>query len=252
MASSPPQGQPRKPVTVIHFPKVGKSPPVRRPTVSITELRAVGRDEDATDPHVVVTPEPRPSGPRGPRPSGPRSPRPSGPRGGAKKGPSFAEAAKMGSPSMRRTKSHDALPEAHVGHVDLKKHHTPQEAADLAAFGHKLFEMGKLDEARVIFEKLVGADTRDAFVHTMLGTVYLAMNAQEKALALFQAALKIDPDDLAAVVYRGEIRLNRGKLKAALEDLTRAVTLAPQTDPFVERAKRLMRMAKALAKKKSR
>ena len=29
-----------------------------------------------------------------------------------------------------------------------------------------------------------------------------------------------------------------------------AVTLAPASDPFVERAKRLMRMAKALAKKK--
>jgi tetratricopeptide (TPR) repeat protein len=220
--ASPQQGPPRKPVTVIHFPKVGKSPPAHRPTVSITELKAVGRDEDATDPHVVVTPEPKPSVPKGEKPKG------------------------------RRTKTHDALPEAHVAHVDLKKHHSPKEAADLAALGHKLFENGKLEEARVIFEKLVGADTRDAFVHTMLGTVYLAMNAQEKALALFQAALKLDPDDLAAVVYRGEIRLNRGKFKAAMEDLMRAVTLAPATDPFVERAKRLMRMAKALGKKKSR
>ena len=195
--ASPQQGPPRKPVTVIHFPKVGKSPPVHRPTVSITELKAVGRDEDATDPHVVVTPEPKPSAPKGEKAKG-------------------------------RRKTHDALPEAHVAHVDLKKHHSPQEAADLAALGHKMFETGKLEEARVIFEKLVGADTRDAIVHTMLGTVYLAMNAQEKALALFQAALKLDPDDLAAV------------------------TLAPATDPFVERAKRLMRMAKALGKKKSR
>jgi len=214
------QGKP-KPVTVIHFPKVGKQAP-RRPTVSITELKAVGRDEDATDPHVVVTPEPKANE----RPSGPQA-------------------------KPKRTKSKEVpLPEAHVAHVDLKRGHTPQEAAELAAFGHKLFEMGKLDEARVIFEKLVGADTRDAFVHTMLGTVYLALNAQDRALALFQAALKLDPDDLAAVVYRGEIRLNRGKLKAAMEDLQRALSLGASTDPFVERAKRLIKMAKHLAKKK--
>ncbi len=220
--ASPQQGKPPKPVTVIHFPKVGKQVP-RRPTVSITELKAVGRDEDATDPQVVVTPEPKPSERAG------------GPQAKPRKSTKTVEVP---------------LPEAHVAHVDLKRDHTPQDAADLAAFGHRLFEMGKLDEARVIFEKLVGADTRDAFVHTMLGTVYLALNAQDRALALFQAALKLDPDDLAAMVYRGEIRLNRGKLKAATEDLQRAVSLGASTDPFVERAKRLIKMAKHLAKKK--
>src|SRR6185436_1911516 len=93
----------------------------------------------------------------------------------------------------KRTKSGEApLPESHVAHVDLKRTHSPQEAADLAAFGHKLFEMGKLDESRVIFEKLVKTQTRDPFVHTMLGTIYLAMNDQERALALFHEALKLD------------------------------------------------------------
>jgi tetratricopeptide (TPR) repeat protein len=211
--ASPDQGKSR-PVTVVHFPKKGKAPP--RPTVSITELKAVGRDEDATDPHVVVTPEPK---------------------------------APAKTP-VKKTKTAE-VPAAHPeGHVGAKRAETPQESADLAAFGHKLFEMGKLDEARVIFEKLVAADPRDGFVHTMLGTVYLALNSQDRALALFQAALKIDPDDLAAVVYRGEIRLNRGKVKSALEDLQRALGLGRESDPFVERAKRLIRMAKGLAKRK--
>ena len=84
----------------------------------------------------------------------------------------------------------------------------------------------------------------------MLGTIYLALNAQDRALALFQAALKIDPDDLAALVYRGEIRLTRGKMKSAIEDLQRAATLSGPTDPFVERAKRLIRMARSALKKK--
>src|SRR5438552_1001432 len=54
--ATPPLGAAAPKVQVIYFPKKGPVPP-RRPTVSITELKAVGRDDDATDPNVVVTPE---------------------------------------------------------------------------------------------------------------------------------------------------------------------------------------------------
>ncbi len=223
---SPHQGQ--KPVTVIHFPKVTpRAPPAsaRRNTQSITELKPFV-EEDVTDPTARTLEAAR----ERVRNSG-GSPKEKQPKG-------------------RRTRTLEALPEAHVGNVGAKQAKTPQEAADLAAFGHQLFELGRFEESRVIFEGLVAKDPTDAFVHTMLGTIYLALNAHDRAIALFQAALKIDPDDLAALVYRGEIRLNRGKVKSALEDLTRAVTLAPAVDPFVERAKRLIRMGKAVLKKK--
>jgi tetratricopeptide (TPR) repeat protein len=214
--ASPEQGG-RKPVTVYHFPKVTAKPAAStrsRRTQSITELKPVSVDDDVTDPSSTV-----------------------------------AEVRKR--EKSRRTKTLEVMPEAHVGHVgQAKRVKTPQDAADLAAFGHELFELGRFEEARQIFEKLVSSNTRDAFAHTMLGTIYLALNAHDRALALFQAALKIDPDDLAALVYRGEIRLNRGKIKSALEDLMRAVTLAPAADPFVERAKRLVRMGKGLLKRK--
>ncbi len=129
---------------------------------------------------------------------------------------------------------------------------TPQEVADLSLFGHQLFEMGKVTEAKVIFEGLVGTGSKDAFAHTMLGTIYLALKDQARALMLFQAALEIDPDDVSALVYRGEIRLNRGKVKGAVEDLSRALKLGASDDPFVERASRLLRMAKALFKRARR
>src|SRR5581483_5912148 len=220
--ASPEQGG-RKPVTVIHFPKVVPKPALagpRRRTQSITELKPF--DDDVTDPSGTATDASRK------RVSGRRT--------------KTLETTQPGAQPM---------PEAHVGHVaGIKRVKTPQEAADLAAFGHELFELGRFEDARQIFEKLVSRNARDGFAHTMLGTVYLALNAHDRALALFQAALKIDPDDLAALVYRGEIRLNRGKVKSAIGDLSRAVTLAPAVDPFVERAKRLLRMGKGLLKKK--
>ncbi len=123
-----------------------------------------------------------------------------------------------------------------------------QQVARLSLFGHQLFERGSYDEARVVFEGLVGMNVQEAFPHTMLGTVYLAMGRPEEAFALFEAALQLDRNDLAALVYRGEIQLWRGKLKVALMDLNRAMELGLSDDPFVLRARQLARLALEKAK----
>ena len=60
---------------------------------------------------------------------------------------------------------------------------------------------------------------------------------------LFEKALALDPKDIAALVYRGEIRLGAGRLREALEDLRRATALAAASDPFVARARRLIGLA---------
>jgi tetratricopeptide (TPR) repeat protein len=123
---------------------------------------------------------------------------------------------------------------------------------EMALFGHKLFDLGRLDEARVVFEGIVGLGPEDAFPHTMLGTIYLSQGRQEQALAQFEAALSLDPRDLAARVYRGELRLNAGKLKPATDDLFRALELGSPDDPFVERARRLIGIAQKLKHRKKR
>ncbi len=170
-----------------------------------------------------------------PTESAPR-PRPSTPRRGKE-------------PKRRKTKE---LPESAHPAVAGNDKKTPQDTAELALFGHQLFEAGRLDEARVIFEGLVSTGATDAFSHTMLGTIYLARGEQDRALALFEAALQIDPKDLSALVYRGEVRLNRGKLKSAVHDFQQAVALGAADDPFVDRARRLIRMARSLARRARR
>lgn len=122
---------------------------------------------------------------------------------------------------------------------------TERAFADLARLGHEAFEAGRIEEARVVFESLVGLGRRDPFAHTMLGTILLSAQALDAALAQFEAALDIDPDELAALVYRGEIRLARRKVARAVEDLERAVKLGAASDPFVQRAKKLLVLARA-------
>ncbi|MGQ0506411.1 MAG: tetratricopeptide repeat protein [Myxococcaceae bacterium] len=120
---------------------------------------------------------------------------------------------------------------------------TPERIEDIALLGHRLFEEKRLDEAREVFEGLVAMGVEDAFPHTMLGTVYLAKGDASRALALFEAALTLDPADLAARVYRGEIRLTRGKVKLAIDDLQKAIDQGAPDDPFVDRARRLLKLA---------
>jgi tetratricopeptide (TPR) repeat protein len=128
-----------------------------------------------------------------------------------------------------------------------------QAFVDLTRLGHEAFEAGRAEEARVVFESLVALGRRDPFAHTMLGTILLGAHALDRALEQFEAALEIDPDDLAALVYRGEIRLSRrtggstGKaaVSKAIEDLERAVKLGPGADPFVARARKLLSLARS-------
>ncbi len=116
--------------------------------------------------------------------------------------------------------------------------------SELAVLGHTLFTQGRIPEAKVIFEGLVVGDATDGFARTMLGTISLALQDFERAMALFEEALAIDPGDVSALVYRGELRLERRKVRLGLCDLERALELAEQGDPFAERAARLLKGAR--------
>ena len=99
--------------------------------------------------------------------------------------------------------------------------------AEVAVFGHGLYEAGRLNEARVVFEGLVAMDPAEAFPYTVLGAIFLAQHDLHRALALFEAALELDGDDVAALVYRGEIRLRLGQRTRAVQDLKRALAIDP-------------------------
>lgn len=115
----------------------------------------------------------------------------------------------------------------------------------LSLLGHRLFEEGRLEAARQIFERLADLTPLDSFPRTMLGTIHLAQHRSKEALEQFEAALRIDGSDLSALVYRGEIRLGAGKVRQGQDDLNRAVELGAADDPFVERARKLLRLAES-------
>jgi hypothetical protein len=121
---------------------------------------------------------------------------------------------------------------------------TRRQLTELSVEGHGYFESGDYDTSRKLFEHLVALEPTEAFPYTMLGTIFLALGQQDRALALFEAALGVDRKDLAARVYRGEVRLHRGRYKLAIDDLQRALDLGEAADPFVDRARRLLKIAR--------
>jgi len=152
-------------------------------------------------------------------------------------------------PVRRKAKQlHEALsrPEGHKAPVSRT------EIAEMSLFGHHLFERGQLDEARSVFEKIVAWGVKEAFPHTMLGTIYLAKGQKDRALTLFETALQLDGLDMAARVYRAEILLEGGKLEDAIQDLQRAIAQGRAGDPFVARAHKLLRMAEERARRTRR
>lgn len=198
-------GRKLTPVQVIYFPKKGRRL-AGRVTQTIPEI-AGPIDEPVTEVDVEAPVEARPRGKK-------RRSR-AGPHGGAR--------------------------------ITLSDEHPEDVAAgfsDLAALGHELFTSGRVQEARAIYEGLIVSRPDDAFAHTMLGTIYLALEELDRALELFEVALRCDPNDLAALVYRGEIRMTKKKGHKAIEDFERALRLGAADDPFTERAHRLLKMAR--------
>jgi tetratricopeptide (TPR) repeat protein len=89
-------------------------------------------------------------------------------------------------------------------------------------------------------------------VQTLLGTIYMAQGASERALACFDEALEDDPSDLSARFHRGEARLDLGDLLLAREDLDYVLESGTAGSPLVQQALRLLQRIDELKDRKRR
>lgn len=115
-----------------------------------------------------------------------------------------------------------------------------QEATHIAEVGCELAAMGRLEEARVIFEGLVAGNPHDSAVRAALGTVYQKLLRYEDASDEYEAALALDPECPVALAGRGELKLRQGKREGA-QDLEKASSVDPHGETAAgRRAKALL------------
>jgi len=93
--------------------------------------------------------------------------------------------------------------------------------------GHNFFKQGRLQEATKIFEGLSVIDTGNSYIQGILGSIYQRQQKYDLALLRYENALALQPNDIQALVNRGEIHLFQGNFERAAQDFKGAIDLDP-------------------------
>jgi len=105
----------------------------------------------------------------------------------------------------------------------------------------ELAESGDLEAAHRVLLALAVLDHRNPVGLTLLAGVTERLGEPEPALGFYSRALALAPQLLAALVGRGELLLELGRLEEAVSDLIAAVQLDPQDQsPVAARARLLL------------
>jgi type III secretion system low calcium response chaperone LcrH/SycD len=110
------------------------------------------------------------------------------------------------------------------------------ELYTIAKTAYFFFYQGRVTEARTLFQGLYAINPTDVYFAKALGVVEMAAGNGQGALAAFDVAAKLAPQDPAVYVGRAEVKLALGQKAQALEDLRRAAAMTPADDPVVRKA----------------
>jgi tetratricopeptide (TPR) repeat protein len=97
--------------------------------------------------------------------------------------------------------------------------------------GALLLAADYLDAAEAVYLNAQTLDPGEFRWPYLLGHVHRRQGQTEKAAASFEQALRIQPDDVPALVWLGEVRLSEGRPDAAESHFSRALSLQPGSAP---------------------
>ena len=107
------------------------------------------------------------------------------------------------------------------GRATLKdvRGYSDEELYSIARTAYFFYHQGRLNEARTLFQGLYAVNPADPYFARALGVVELAAGNGQGALAAYDVAIKLAPDDAQGYVGRAEVKLTLGQRPAAVEDL---------------------------------
>ncbi|MBN1878542.1 tetratricopeptide repeat protein [bacterium] len=117
-----------------------------------------------------------------------------------------------------------------------------QDLSNLSVVGYELFNQGKYEDARLIFQGLNALGHDDSFVQTALGTIAARDGELEKAVEFFNRAVDSDPEDISALTNRAEVYLKLNCFDKAAEDLKAAIDLDPDDESSLSSRARVLSM----------
>lgn len=108
--------------------------------------------------------------------------------------------------------------------------YSDEELYSIARVGYFYFYQGRVSEARTLFQGLYAVNPLDPYFAKALGVVEMAAGNAQGALAAYDVALRLSPQDSAAYVGKAEVKLAQGQKAQAVEDLRRASQLVKAED----------------------
>ena len=104
-------------------------------------------------------------------------------------------------------------------HLERALRLDPSNISGVANAASLLFVLDRVDESIAIWEYLTARDPVNATAHYNLGVTYLSADRWEAAIAAFETALSLSPDNHLAATLIADALLFKGEARAALEKL---------------------------------
>jgi len=134
---------------------------------------------------------------------------------------------------------------------------TTQQIEGFASLGYNLYQQGKLDDARKMFEGLTAVAPESYYGFAGLGALALGKEPPDLSSALtnLQKAAELSPNSPSVHANLGETLLRMGKLQESAAEYRKAIDLDPEKkDPGANRARTIILALKVVtdeANKKS-
>ncbi len=103
-----------------------------------------------------------------------------------------------------------------------------------ASLGQAYLSAGLLEEAKDAAEKAMQIAPDDSQANNLVGLYYLNKNDATRAKAQFELAIKREPSNATAWYFLGDIARRNGDAQTALNNLMKAIQIAPNFKPAYE------------------
>ena len=141
--------------------------------------------------------------------------------------------------SKRTTKGTTSETAARTGQETLGI--SDQEFQEMGEVGAIYYRQGNLEKARAIFEGLVEINPDNANAQSALGALLTRTKEYDAALPHLTRAIELDSGQIAPYVNRAEIYIRQQQATEAVADLKRAIALDPEeANPAAHRARAMV------------
>lgn len=111
----------------------------------------------------------------------------------------------------------------------------------MAEYGLTQFNTGRYEEAERVFKVLTVLDWENAYYHSVMGSILQRQKRYGEAIAEYNQALELVPEDITSLTNRGEIYMQHGLIDEAKADFNKAIEQDPESeDKWANRARMLM------------